>query len=206
VKVRHGHRPPGAGRALSRKQEREGQRLIRDPVSGQLKMNSTLWTGQAVGELIADRFAIRLAARAVCESLKRRGFTPQRPLKKACEQSSAAAAKWVNEACPKIAKAAPAGNRIALTRATLGALRSIQKQPERAENYFGRKDAWYAALCVRVLRSGFRASLQGPRFPCPDRNRVGRIRPGDIVFGDIEGVSIVPSEIDTASSKGPQTS
>ena len=40
VKVRHGHRPQGAGRALSGEQEREVQRLIRDHVPDQLKMNS----------------------------------------------------------------------------------------------------------------------------------------------------------------------
>jgi hypothetical protein len=35
--------------------------------------------------------------------LKRWGFTPQRPLKKAYEQSPEAVAKWVNEEYPKIA-------------------------------------------------------------------------------------------------------
>jgi transposase len=106
VKVRHGHRPQGAGRALSREQEREVQRLIRDHVPDQLKMNYALWTRHAVGELIARRFSIRLAVRAVGEYLKRWGFTPQRPLKKAYEQSPAAVSKWVNKEYPKIAKAA----------------------------------------------------------------------------------------------------
>lgn len=106
VTVRHGHRPQGAGRALNREQEREVQRLIRDHVPDQLKMNYALWTRQAVGELIARRFEIRLAVRAVGEYLKRWGFTPQRPLKKAYEQSPEAVQKWVNEEYPKIATAA----------------------------------------------------------------------------------------------------
>ena len=106
VKVRHGHRPQGAGRALSGEQEREVQRLIRDHVPDQLKMNYALWTRQAVGELIVRRFEIRLTVRAVGAYLKRWGFTPQRPLKKAYEQSPEAVAKWVNEEYPKIAKAA----------------------------------------------------------------------------------------------------
>jgi transposase len=37
--------------------------------------------------------------------LKRWGFTPQRPLKKAYEQSPAAVAKWVGEEYPKMSRA-----------------------------------------------------------------------------------------------------
>ncbi len=44
-----------------------------------------------------------------------------------------------------VTKAAPARNKIALTRTAVGALRSIQKQPERVESYFGQKDVAYAA-------------------------------------------------------------
>jgi hypothetical protein len=80
--------------------------MIRDHVPDQLKMNYALWTRQAVGELIERRYGIRLAVRAVGEYLKRWGFTPQRPLKKAYEQSPAAVSKWVNEEYPKIAKRA----------------------------------------------------------------------------------------------------
>ena len=171
VKVRHGHRPRGAGRALNSNQEREVQRLIRDHVPDQLKMNYALWTRPAVGELIARRFAIHLAVRAVGEYLKRWGFTPQRPLKKAYEQNPAAVDKWVNEEYPKIAvfylpsyspelnpdellnadlkqrvtKAAPPRTKRALTRTAIGALRSIQKPPDRVENYFGQKHVAYAA-------------------------------------------------------------
>ena len=45
----------------------------------------------------------------------------------------------------RVTKAAPARNKIALTRTAIGALRSIQKQPDRVENYFGQKDVAYAA-------------------------------------------------------------
>jgi hypothetical protein len=44
-----------------------------------------------------------------------------------------------------VTKAAPARNKIALTRTAVGTLRSIQKQPRRIENYFGHKDVAYAA-------------------------------------------------------------
>jgi hypothetical protein len=45
----------------------------------------------------------------------------------------------------RVTKAAPARNKIALTRTAIGALRSIQKQPKRVQNYFGQKDVAYAA-------------------------------------------------------------
>ena len=46
---------------------------------------------------------VRLSVRNMGKYLKRWGFTPQRPLKKAYEQNPEAVAKWVKEAYPKIA-------------------------------------------------------------------------------------------------------
>jgi transposase len=45
----------------------------------------------------------------------------------------------------RVTKVAPARNKIALTRTAIGALRSIQKQPERVESYFQQEDVSYAA-------------------------------------------------------------
>lgn len=45
----------------------------------------------------------------------------------------------------RVTSAAPARNKIALTRTAVGALRSIQKQPQRVESYFSQRDACYAA-------------------------------------------------------------
>jgi hypothetical protein len=45
----------------------------------------------------------------------------------------------------RITKAAPARNKMALTRTAIGSMRSIQKQPERVKGYFGQKDVCYAA-------------------------------------------------------------
>jgi hypothetical protein len=45
----------------------------------------------------------------------------------------------------RVTKAAPARNKTALTRTAIGALRSIQKQPERVESYFQEKNVCYAA-------------------------------------------------------------
>jgi transposase len=285
VKVKRSGRPVGSGRQLTAEQEKKIQQLIQDRTPDQLKLAYALWTRQAVSELIDAVYGVRLTVRNMGKYLKRWGFTPQRPLKKAYEQSPEAVSKWVNEEYPKIAaqakqegaeiqwgdetglrsddvrgrgyapkgktpvvlananraklsvistvtnkgqmrwkvfsgalnakvligfmkrlvhgrekriflvldnlrvhhskavkkwlmanegkivvfylpsyspelnpdellnadlkrhvtKAAPARNKIALTRTALGALRSIQKQPQRVENYFGQKDVSYAA-------------------------------------------------------------
>ena len=65
-----------------------------------------LWTRQAVSELVEAVYGVRLTVRNTGKYLKRWGFTPQRPLKKAYEQSPDAVSKWVNEEYPKIAKRA----------------------------------------------------------------------------------------------------
>jgi transposase len=45
----------------------------------------------------------------------------------------------------RVTKTAPARTKLALTHTAIGALRSIQKQPERVESYFEHKDVCYDA-------------------------------------------------------------
>ena len=99
-------RPVGTGRQLTVEQEKKIQRLIQDRTPDQLKLAYALWSRQAVSELIEAIYGVRLTVRNMGKYLKRWGFTPQRPLKKAYEQSPEAVAKWVNEEYRKIAKAA----------------------------------------------------------------------------------------------------
>ena len=106
VDVDRGGRPVGSGRTLSVEQEREVQRLIRDRTPDELKMVYALWTRQAVAELIHDRYGIKLAVRTMGLYLGRWGFTPQKPMKKACEQSPAAVKKWLDVEYPVIAACA----------------------------------------------------------------------------------------------------
>lgn len=106
VDVDRGGRPVGSGRTLTAEQEREVQRLIRDRTPDQLKMVYALWTRQAVAELIRDRYGIELAVRTMGLYLGRWGFTPQKPMKKAYEQSPAAVKKWLDTEYPVIAACA----------------------------------------------------------------------------------------------------
>ena len=96
-------RKTGDGRLLTAAQEAVARKLIADKTPDQLKMPYALWTRVAVAQLIERRFGIRLAVRTMGLYLARWGFTPQKPLKKAYEQSPAAVKKWLDEDYPNIA-------------------------------------------------------------------------------------------------------
>jgi transposase len=101
-----GGRKLGEGRRLDAAQEAAVRKLITDKTPDQLKMPYALWTRAAVGQLIEQRFGIRLPVRTMGLYLARWGFTPQKPMKKAYEQSPAAVKKWLEEEYPAIAAAA----------------------------------------------------------------------------------------------------
>ena len=103
----HG-RKRGDGRLLDATQEALIQKLIADKTPDQLKMPYALWTRAAVAELIEHRLGIRLPVRTMGLYLARWGFTPQKPMKKAYEQSPAAVKKWLEEDYPVIATRARA--------------------------------------------------------------------------------------------------
>lgn len=84
------------------------QKLIADKTPDQLKMPYVLWTRAAVALLIEHHFGIRLPVRTMGLYLQRWGFTPQKPMKKAYEQSPAAVKKWLDEDYPVIAARAKA--------------------------------------------------------------------------------------------------
>lgn len=77
--------------------------LITDRCPDQLKMPFMLWTREAVGMLIEKRFGIKMAVRSVGNYLKRWGFTPQKPLRRAYERQDRAVKIWLEETYPKIA-------------------------------------------------------------------------------------------------------
>ena len=69
-------------------------------------MDFALWNRAAVGVLIEREHGITLSVRAVGNYLKRWGFTPQRPIKKAYEQRPEAVQTWLDEHYPAIEKQA----------------------------------------------------------------------------------------------------
>lgn len=74
------------GRSLTPSQEDKIRKLICDKRPEQLKMDFALWTRAAVMLLIERECAIKLSVRAVGNYLRRWGFTPQKPIRRAYEQ------------------------------------------------------------------------------------------------------------------------
>lgn len=91
---------------LTSDQEKEIQKIIQDKRPEQLKMDFALWDRNAVSLLVKNRFDIDLPTRTVGDYLKRWGFTPQKPIRRAYEQNPAAVEKWLKEEYPLIAKTA----------------------------------------------------------------------------------------------------
>jgi transposase len=101
-------RRPVEQRLLSETQEALVRKLITDRCPDQLKLPFALWSREAVQALIERRFGVTLALRTITDYLKRWGFTPQRPVKRATERQDAKIQKWLSEDYPAIAKRAKA--------------------------------------------------------------------------------------------------
>ena len=99
-------RPIGSGRLLDREQEQRIQEAIETKTPQELEIPSALWTRPAVQELIKQQIGIRLPIRTVGEYLKRWGFTPQKPVRKAYRQDPEAVAEWLEETYPEIERRA----------------------------------------------------------------------------------------------------
>ncbi|VAW47353.1 Mobile element protein [hydrothermal vent metagenome] len=91
---------------LNTEQELEIQKMITDTMPDQLKLDFALWTTKAIKELIMREFTICIGRRAIGNYLKNWGFTPQKPKKRAYEQSSTKVKRWLEEEYPLIKKKA----------------------------------------------------------------------------------------------------
>src|SRR5271157_5794536 len=92
----------GEQRTLTNEQETLIKNLIRDKTPEQLKLAFALWTRKAIRDLISRLFGIKIPIRTMGEYLKRWGYTPQRPLKKAYEQRPKEIQEWLDTKYPEI--------------------------------------------------------------------------------------------------------
>jgi len=99
-------RRTGTHRDLTPQQEREIQKLIAERTPDQLKLAFALWTRKAVGELMQTRYGLKMPVRTCGEYLRRWGYTPQKPARRAYEQNPKAVKKWMEVTYPKIARQA----------------------------------------------------------------------------------------------------
>lgn len=106
LRIKQRGRPHGSCRSLSPEQEKILQKNMRDKCPDQLKLPFALWTRFAVQQLIKQLWSINMPIRTVGEYLKRWGFTPQKPLRKAYKQNPKAVKAWLKEQYPQIAKRA----------------------------------------------------------------------------------------------------
>lgn len=96
-------RKHGEQRNLTVEQEATVKKLLVDKTPDQLKLQFVLWTRDAVRLAIKQEFGIELPLRTISDYLKRWGFTPQKPTKRAYEQNPKAVQQWLDSAYPEIA-------------------------------------------------------------------------------------------------------
>jgi transposase len=99
-------RRPGEQAKLSDSQCAIVIKLITDHTPDQLKLPFVLWTAPGVRDLIHERFGILLAVRTMRKYLQAWDFTPQKPIRKAWQQSSEKVRQWLEETYPEIARRA----------------------------------------------------------------------------------------------------
>jgi transposase len=92
----------GDQRTLTNEQEIMVMELIRDKTPDQMKLPFALWTRKAIRDLISRLFGIKIPIRTMGEYLKRWGYTPQRPLKRAYEQRPKEIQEWLDTRYPEI--------------------------------------------------------------------------------------------------------
>jgi transposase len=99
-------RPVGSGRRLTGEQEQCIRQMIDTHSPQKLEIPSALWTRQAVQVLIKQQVGIRLPIRTVGEYLRRWGYRPQKPVRKAYRQDPKAVAEWLETTYPAIERRA----------------------------------------------------------------------------------------------------
>ena len=95
-------RRAGEQPVLAAPQQQEVIALVRESTPDQLGLPGFLWTRDAVGELITQRYGRWLARTTVGGYLRRWGFSPQKPQHRALEQNPAAVARWLATEFPAI--------------------------------------------------------------------------------------------------------
>jgi len=102
LSARRRGRRAGEQAALTEPQQQAVIALVRETTPDQLGLAGLLWTREAVGELIARRYGLRLARTTMGAYLRGWGFSPQKPQRRALEQNPAAVRRWLTTDYPAI--------------------------------------------------------------------------------------------------------
>lgn len=95
-------RKVGSCRVLAPEEERRIHAIICTKRPEQLGMDFALWSRAAVMAMIKQECGINLQVRSVGKYLARWGFTPQKPIRKACAQNGRALTEWLERSYPMI--------------------------------------------------------------------------------------------------------
>jgi len=82
------------------------KRLVVDRCPDQMRLPFALWTREAVAALIKRKFGLSLSVWTVGRYLRRWGFSPQKPAKRAFERDPEQVERWLKEEYPGIRAAA----------------------------------------------------------------------------------------------------
>jgi len=101
---------PRTGGKLTNAMARPIVQAITDHCPDQLKLPFVLWTREAVCQLIRRRYGLLLSVSTMGRLLRRWGFTPQKPVRRAYEADPAAVQQWLEVEYPRIHRRAKAQN------------------------------------------------------------------------------------------------
>jgi transposase len=87
---------------LTPEQEARLLGVLRDRTPDQLGLPDTLWTREAVADWAARELGVRRSRWVWGRWLRARGFTPQRPARRAYERDPEAVARWLREEYPRV--------------------------------------------------------------------------------------------------------
>jgi len=98
----------GSGRTLEPVEEVRLREIVLEGPPSAVALPFALWSRRAVQAAVKSRFGVDMPLRTVTEYLRRWGFTPQRPVKRAIEQRPAEVQRWLDEEYPAIERRAKA--------------------------------------------------------------------------------------------------
>jgi transposase len=104
LKSKRKGRPPGG--KLKPWQAAQIAKAVVDHHPEQLKLPFYLWTREAVALLMKRRFGVQVSVWTVGRYLKRWGFTPQKPARRAWEQNPEQVRQWLEKEYPTIRRQA----------------------------------------------------------------------------------------------------
>jgi transposase len=128
---RRGRRPGHT--KLSPAQQLRIAKLVAGTNPDQLSLPGFLWTRALVAELIVRELGIAVGEETVGRYLRAWGFSPQKPMRRAYEQSDEAVRRWLEVDYPQ------------LKADVRRFLRSCQRRPARVARYFRERHVRYAA-------------------------------------------------------------